>query len=72
MTSGSLTLSEHPSDLVTIVCERCDRRGRYHRHKLIQRFGPDAALPDILRELADCTKASGHGNDMCRVRYEGL
>jgi hypothetical protein len=48
------------------------RRGRLNKIKLIAEYGPDAALPDVLRGIADCTKAKGYGNDLCGVRFEGL
>jgi len=31
---------------------RCGRAGREQRAKLIERFGADAALPDVLMALA--------------------
>jgi hypothetical protein len=72
MATGSLTLTDYPGDAVVIVCDRCDRRGRLNKAKLIGEHGPDAALPDILRKIADCTKAKGFGNDICSAKYEGL
>lgn len=39
-------------DVVRIECERCGRSGGYRREGLLARFGPDAALPDVLMALA--------------------
>ncbi len=73
MATGSLTLSEHPRELVQVVCDRCERKGRYRGARLIAKHGPDIRLPDLLREIAaNCPKAGGLGNDMCGARYEGL
>ncbi len=72
MATGSRTLTDYPGDIVVVVCDRCERRGRLNKVKLIAEYGPDAALPDVLRGIADCTKAKGYGNDLCGVRFEGL
>ena len=73
MATGSLTLSEHPRELVEIGCDRCERKGRYSRARLIAKHGPSIRLPDLLRKIAaDCLKSGGLGNDMCGARYEGL
>ena len=58
--------------MLVIACDRCGRRGRLSKTRLIAQHGRDAALPDILREIADCAKASGLGNDLCGAKYEGL
>jgi hypothetical protein len=47
--TGSLTLSDHPADLVRLVCEKCGRAGQYREAKLIERFGADKPLPDLRR-----------------------
>ncbi len=62
MATGSLTLTEYPSDAVVVACDRCDRRGRLNKAKLIAEYGPDAALP----------YTKGYGNDLCRARFAGL
>tara|TARA_B100002003_G_scaffold214127_1_gene212213 strand:+ start:26 stop:244 length:219 start_codon:yes stop_codon:yes gene_type:complete len=72
MATGSLNLTEYPGDMVVVACDRCGRRGRLNKARLIASHGRDAALPDILREIADCAKASGFGNDLCGAKYEGL
>jgi hypothetical protein len=46
MSTGSLTLSEHPGATVQIVCEKCDRQGQYRKATLIDKYGGDVALPD--------------------------
>jgi hypothetical protein len=72
MATGSLSLNKYPGDMVVIACDRCGRRGRLSKARLIADHGRDAALPDILRKIADCAKASGLGNDLCGAKYEGL
>jgi len=52
MRKGSYSLREFPSDVVRNDCQRCGREGRYRRERLIERFGADAALPDVLMALA--------------------
>jgi hypothetical protein len=72
MATGSLTLTDYPGKMVVIACDRCARRGRLNKAKLIAEHGPHAVLPDILRQIADCTKAGGYGNDLCGAKFEGL
>ena len=72
MATGSLSLTEYPVDMVVIACDRCGRGGRLSKESLIADHGRDAALPDILRKIADCAKASGLGNDLCGAKYQGL
>ena len=56
MRNGSRSLGDYPGDVVRIECERCGRAGRYRLHGLIERFGADAALPDVLLALASCER----------------
>jgi hypothetical protein len=45
--NGSLTLHEHPGDIVRLACEKCGRAGQYHKRTLIEQYGPDIRLPDL-------------------------
>jgi hypothetical protein len=45
---GSHSLGEFPLDVVRNDCQRCGRAGSYRLAGLIERFGADAALPDVL------------------------
>jgi hypothetical protein len=56
MAKGAWTLSEYPLPLISISCSKCDRAGQYRRATLIDRFGPDVALPDLLHGLARCSR----------------
>ena len=42
--------------VVRLDCARCGRAGSYRRDGLVARFGPDAALPDVLMALATCER----------------
>ena len=55
--NGSLTLREHPGDLVRLACEKCGRAGQYRKQNLIEQFGPDVRLPDLREEIAKCERA---------------
>jgi hypothetical protein len=68
---GSRSLSEFPLDVVRINCERCGRDGRYALAGLIERFGADAAVPDVLMELAACERRKNFG-DPCGARFPDL
>ena len=69
---GALTLSDVRSPTLSIVCEPCNRRGRYIVATLIDGHR-DAKLTDLLVVLANCPKArSASVYDRCRAVYEGL
>jgi hypothetical protein len=69
---GALTLSDIRSSTLSIVCQRCDRRGCYAVARLFEEHG-DAKLTDLLVTLADCPKTrSASIHDRCKAVYEGL
>jgi hypothetical protein len=56
---GSMTLADYDAALVSIniACRKCDRRGRYRIATLIERFGGDKKLPDMIAEISgDCPR----------------
>jgi hypothetical protein len=58
--------------MLSIVCEPCNRRGRYTVATLIDEHG-DAKLTDLLVILANCPKARSTGvYDRFRAVYERL
>jgi hypothetical protein len=67
---GALTLSDIRSPTVTVVCEPCNRRGRYNVARLIERYG-DAKMPGLLATLTGCPKArAANIYDKCKAVYE--
>jgi hypothetical protein len=53
-------------DALNVDCDKCGpQRGRYHRHRLIERYGIDAKLFDWSDEItADCPrKKARNSND---------
>lgn len=56
MTQGSLTPTTYPSEIITVVCDECGREGEYARDALIERYGADMPMPDILNRITDCTR----------------
>ena len=73
MSSGALTIAQFPGPVVEVHCPRCNRQGRYSRKRLVERFGPDLGLPDLLRRLApDCPARSRPGIDPCGAIYPAL
>jgi len=71
MNSGALTLRTFPHDTVRLACPKCGRRGQYHRARMVGRFGPDVAMPDVLRELAQCRDWQDMSRP-CRALYPDL
>ena len=38
------------------VCDECGSEGKYARNVLIERYGADPPMPDILNRITDCTR----------------
>ena len=68
MRIGSRSLGEFPSAVVHIECQRCGRDGSYRLDGLLARFGPDAALPDVLMALATCDRCQDFSRP-CGARF---
>jgi hypothetical protein len=70
------TLADYPFILVRLSCDLCPRRGRYRLARLVARFGADADLDQVRRELArPCHRLENKGTAMrpgCRVEYSDL
>ena len=49
---SALALSDHPGEIVHLVCDKGGRSGRRRKDSLIARFGADIALPDPRQEIA--------------------
>lgn len=66
---GAVTLSDVREPGLVIVCEPCERRGRYKVERLMAEHG-DAKLTDLLTILADCPKARSMSvHDRCKAAY---
>ena len=53
-------------DVLRVECTKCDRKGRYHVHKLIEKHGRKGNLMKWREMLnADCPKRDGRLNDRC-------
>ena len=71
--TGSLTPRTYPSNTITVRCDQCGREGRYRRTTLLDRFGPDKPMPDILNAItADCVKNEALSTDRCKAIYGEL
>ena len=46
-TSGSLTIADHPTELIEIDCQKCGRQGRYRKARLIEKHGRGIVLFDL-------------------------
>jgi hypothetical protein len=69
--TGSLQLSEYPTELMRLSCAKCGRSGQYRKQNLIDRFGPHIPLPDLRDEISQCERR-GQMHDACMVRYVDL
>jgi hypothetical protein len=70
MPHGSYSLSEAAATLtmLRLECTKCGRAGQYRIDRLVERYGPDIALPDLRHELAQCSRRHSMG-DPCQVSY---
>ena len=64
----SLTLSTYPHNMVRLACKKCPRKGQYRKSTLIERFGPDVTMPDLLGMISQCPKV-GVWRDPCGAVY---
>ncbi len=73
MPNGSLSLAEYPAAMVRLKCNKCDRSGQYRKATLIEKYGHDVPLPDLLHLVgASCPKMDALGNDPCGAHYWDL
>jgi len=70
---GSLFITDHPTDPIEIECQKCGRKGRYRKATLIEKYGSDTVLPDLLAMLAsDCEFRNKLGNHGYGAIYPAL
>ena len=73
MPNGSLSLAEYPAAMVRLKCWKCERSGQYRKVALIEKYGADVPLPDLLHMIgASCPKMDALGNDPCGAHYRDL
>ncbi len=51
--SGSLTIKDFPTDRIEVECKKSGRKGRYRKTSLIEKYGSDIVLTDLLALIAD-------------------
>lgn len=70
------TLADYPFVIVRLDCSLCPRRGRYRLARLVARYGPDADVDLVRRDLAKpCPLLENKGSGMrpaCHVSYPDL
>jgi hypothetical protein len=73
MPNGSLSLADHPAAMVRLPSWKCDRSGQYRKATLIDKYGADISLLDLLHRIAaNCPKKDALGNDPCGAHYPDL
>ena len=72
MLTGSLSPATYPTDAITIRCDRCSRMGRYKRRTLVERYGSDAAMPDVLNAVTTCERNQRLSVERCEAYYAEL
>ncbi len=73
MSRGALTLATYPFDEVRIRCEPCGREGCYRRSWLIERFGAEMSMPEVLDKITDgCPRKRPSAPERCQAIYPDL
>jgi hypothetical protein len=54
--------------MLRLACPACGRQGQYRIANLIERYGPDIAMPDLRHELAQCPRRTSY-SEPCQVGY---
>ena len=71
--SSSLTIKDFPTGRIEVECKKCGRHGRYRKATLIEKYGSDIVLPDLLALIAgDCEFRNRLGNQGCGAIYPAL
>jgi hypothetical protein len=70
MPHGSYSLGEVAAEfnMVRLKCSKCGRHGQYQVDKLLAKYGPDIAMPDLRHELAQRPDRRNM-SDPCQVQY---
>ena len=70
---GSRTIKDFPTDPIEIECKQCGRHRRYRKATLIEKYGSDIVLPDLLALIAaDCEFRGKKGTQGCGAIYPAL
>jgi hypothetical protein len=73
MPSGAVTIAEFPGEKIEIICNACARRGVYAKARLVERYGAETGLPNLLSQITqDCPARSRHGILRCGANYLAL
>src|SRR5690242_20505174 len=70
--AAALTVAEFPGPVLEVPCPLCDRRGRYAKARLVERFGPNLSLPDLLGQLSPDCPTRGRPGESCSAIYPAL
>jgi hypothetical protein len=67
----AITLAHVREATIEIVCEPCQRRGRYNVERLIVKHRAGMRMTDLQATLANCLKGAQAFSiyDRCRARY---
>ena len=66
-----MLLSQYPLEWMHMRCDICGRWGRYWRERLITHSGRVKRVPDVLRDVADCSRW-GAGGEPCGAHLPDL
>jgi hypothetical protein len=68
MPRDSFTLAELPLATVEIADDKCERHARLRKARLLEQYGPDITLPNLLARVAGCELRTSMHN-ACGAHY---
>jgi hypothetical protein len=71
MANGAGTVREFPFSMVRMSCDKCGRAGQYRKTTLLDRFGPDTVMPEVLGLISQCPRR-GNYSDPCQAIFTDL
>lgn len=72
---SQIPLIEHPAETMRMACTKCDRNGKVSRARMVEAWGPQMGLVDLLQVIAkDCPQQTPdwQGIRRCGVYYVDL
>ena len=68
MAHGSTDLGAFEFPLVRVYCPECHRFAQFRKEGLVERFGTEVAMPDLLHKIQPCDRPNDD-RSRCRLIY---
>lgn len=68
MTQGCYDIKDHDPGPIRFYCPDCHKWSQQQRDKLIEQFGAEHGMPDLLAKVRPCERDNSYSN-RCQLRY---